>query len=316
MEIGIPKENVIKNFDRRVILLPNEVNELVKACHRVFVEKGLGNGIYVNDDEYKEAGAKIVLKRKTVFSKSIVVKLKPPIAQEFKLLNNNLLFSMLHAEQNPHYVTALKERKAKAIAMEMIRNRAGERLIQCSDIAGEQGMIMAFHIAEKIPSDCHVLVLGYGSISSGALKVAFSLGAKVKILRKQEYAYIKQFIKGKDIVVNGIQWPKEKRDKKEYLVTKDMFSLLNKGAVILDLAVDYPSPFEPCHPSACNKPIYTVDGVRCISIYGYPKLAPITSSQVYSKQVLPILLKIASGSLEKLPNFIRDAVVDPENCTS
>ena len=315
MEIGIPKENETKNFERRVILLPNEVNRLVEASHRVFVEKGLGDGIYVSDDEYRQAGAKVVLNRETIFNKSIVVKLKPPLVQEFKLLHNNLLFSMLHAEQNPHYIKALKERNAKAIAMEMIHNRAGERLIQCSYMCGEQGMIMAFYLAEKSPCDCHVLVLGYGSVASGALKVAFSLGAKVKILRKQEYAYIKQFVKGKDIVVNGIQWPKEKRNKKKYLITKDIFSLLNKGAVILDLAVDYPNPIEPCHPSAHNKPIYTVNGVRCISIYGYPKLVPISSSQTYSKQVLPILLKIASVSLEKLPKSIRDAIVDPENYT-
>ncbi|MDP8216020.1 MAG: hypothetical protein P9L98_01695 [Candidatus Kaelpia imicola] len=315
MDIGILKENGTKNFERRVILLPKEVNRLVEAGHRVFVEKGLGNGIYVSDDEYRQAGAKVVLDRKTIFNKSIVVKLKPPLVQEFKLLHNNLLFSMLHAEQNPHYIKALKERNAKAIAMEMIRNRAGERLIRCSDMSGEQGMIMAFHLAEKTPSDCHVLVLGYGSVASGALKVAFGLGAKVKILRKQEYAYIKQFVKGKDIVVNGIQWPKGKRDKKKYLITKEMFSLLNKGAVILDLAVDYPNPIEPCHPSAHNDPVYTVNGVRCISIYGYPKLAPISSSQVYSKQVLPILLKIASVSLKKLPKSIRDAIVDPENYT-
>ncbi len=315
MEIGILKENRTKNFERRAILLPGEVKSLVRAGHQVFIEKGLGNGIYVSDDEYRRAGAKVVLEHKAIFNKSIVVKLKPPLIREFKLLHNNLLFAMLHAEQNPHYIRALKERNAKAIAMEMIRNRAGERLIHCSDMSGEQGMIMAFHLAEKSPCDCHVLVLGYGSVASGALKVAFSLGAKVKILRKQEYPYIKQFVKGKDIVVNGIQWPKEKRDKKKYLITKDMLLLLNKGAVILDIAVDYPNPIEPCHPSSHNKPVYTVNGVRCISIYGYPKLAPISSSQRYSKQVLPILLKIASVPLEGLPKSIRDAIVDPENYT-
>ena len=315
MEIGILKENRTKNFERRAILLPGEVKRLVRAGHPVFVEKGLGNGIYVSDDEYRRAGAKVVLERKAIFNKSIVVKLKPPLIREFKLLHNNLLFAMLHAEQNPHYIRVLKERNAKAIAMEMIRNRAGERLIHCSDMSGEQGMIMAFHLAEKSPCDCHVLVLGYGSVASGALKAAFSLGAKVKILRKQEYPYIKQFVKGKDIVVNGIQWPKENRDKKKYLITKDMLSLLNKGAVILDIAVDYPNPIEPCHPSPHNKPVYTVNGVRCISIYGYPKLVPISSSQRYSKQVLPILLKIASVSLGKLPKSIRDAIVDPGNYT-
>ncbi|MCK5013591.1 MAG: hypothetical protein KAS66_07210 [Candidatus Omnitrophica bacterium] len=313
MHIGIPKENGTTNLERRAILLPKEVSKLVEAGHHVFVEKGLGKGIYVNDEEYKEAGAVLTVSKRDIFNRSIVVKLKPPLPQEFKLLNNNLLFSMFHAEQNPHYVRALHERKAKAIAMELIRNRAGERLVQCSRISGEQGMIMAFYLAEKSPSDCNCLVLGYGDISSGALKVAFSLGANVKILRKGEYKHIKKLLRNKDIVVNGIQWPKEKRKKREYLITRDMLSLLNKGAIIVDLSVDFPNPIECCRPSPHNKPVYTVDGVRCMSIYGYPRLVPISSSKRYSNQILPILLKIASTSLDKLPKSIKDAIIDPAN---
>ncbi len=313
MNIGIAKEIAAKTLENRAILLPREVNKLVEAGHKVFAEKDLGKGVYINDSEYKQAGAEIVSIRNNIFNKSIVVKLKPPLPQEFKLLKNNLLFSMLHAEQNPKYIKALRKNNIKAIAMELIRNSSGERLVQCTGMSGEQGMIYAFNFAEKSPSDCNILVLGYGAIASGALKVAFSLGAKVKILRKQEYPYIKQFIRGKDIVVNGIQWPKEKRERKEYLITKDMFSLLNKGAVVLDLSVDYPNPIEPCHPSSPNEPVYEVDGIKCISIYGYPRLAPISSSRQYSKQILPILLKIASTSLKELPKSIKGAIFNFNN---
>jgi alanine dehydrogenase len=311
MHIGIPKENGKTNLERRAILLPKEVSKLVEAGHHVFVEKGLGKGVYINDDEYKEAGAVLTASKRDIFNKSIVVKLKPPLPQEFKLLNNNLLFSMFHAQQNPHYVKALGERKAKAIAMELIRNRAGERLVQCTDISGEQGMIQAFHLAEKSPGECNVLVLGYGGVSSGALRVAFSLGANVKIVRKGEYKHIKTLLHHRDIVVNGIQWPEEKRKKKEYLITRDMLSLLNKGAIILDLSVDFPNPIECCRPSPQHKPVYTVDGVRCMSVYGYPRLVPVSSSKRYSSQILPILLKIASTSLDKLPKSIKDAIIDP-----
>jgi len=309
--IGIAKEIGGGALERRAILLPREVSKLAEAGHQVFVEKGLGKGIYINDSGYKQAGAEIVSERKDIFNKSIVVKLKPPLPQEFRLLKNNLLFSMFHAEQNPKYIKALRRNNIKAIAMEMIRNKGGERLIQCSGMSGEQGMIYAFYLAQKCPGDCDVLVLGYGAVATGALRVAFSLGARVKILRKQEYPYIKQFIKNKDIVVNGIQWPKEKRERKEYLITKDMFSLLNRGAVVLDLSVDYPNPIEPCRPSSLNEPVYEINGIKCISIYGYPGLVPVSSSQRYSRQVLPILLKIASTPLRELPGPIKNAVINP-----
>jgi len=309
MDIGIAKEIAAKGLERRPILLPEEVSKLVHAGHQVFVESGLGEGIYIRDQEYRRAGAEIVAERKHIFNKSIVVKLKTPLPQEFRLLKNNLLFCLLHAEQNPQYIEALKKKNVVAIAMELIRNQAGERLIQCTEITGEQGMLMAFHLAEKTPAECDVLVLGYGAIASGALKVALSLGAKVKILRKREYPHIKHFIRDKDIIVNGIAWPKEKREKKEYLITKEMLPLLQKGAIIQDLSADYPNPIETCHPTYLDNPVYTVSGVRHVSLYGYPGLVPISSARQYSKQVLPLLLEIASSSLENLSAEIQKAVL-------
>ena len=136
MNIAIAKEIVAHILERRAILLPKEVSQLVEAGHKVFAENGLGRGVYINDSEYRQAGAKIISDRKDIFNKSIVVKLKPPLPQEFRLLKNNLLFSMLHAEQNPQYIKALKKRNVKAVAMEMVRNRYGERLIQCSEMSG------------------------------------------------------------------------------------------------------------------------------------------------------------------------------------
>ncbi len=315
MEISIVREIVAHGRETRPILLPREVKRLTEEGHHVFAERGLGARIYIPDSEYQSHGARTIANRKELFRKRIVVKLKPPLPEEFRLLRNNLLFCMLHAEQNPQYVRMLAKARSKAIAMELIRNRAGERLITCCDIAGEQGMIMAFHLAKKSPADCRVLVLGYGSVASGALKVAFGLGARVKILRKSEYRHIRHFLRNRDIVVNALCWPKEKRDYKEYLITKDMLSLVNKGAIILDLSVDYPGPIESCHPTLIDRPTYEVCGITHISIFGYPGLASISSAARYSRQILPILLKIASVHLERLPLYLKKALIDPQYYT-
>ena len=312
MNIGIPKETAAKGKELRTILLPDEVKRTVNAGHRVLVEKGLGSGIYLSDEEYKKSGAVITKNKQKIFQQDIVVKLKPPLSGEFRMLEKNILFSMLHAEQNPQYIKILKERNCLAIAMELIKNSAGQRLIHCTDMAGEQGMLMAFHLAKKIPSECNVLVLGYGEIAGGALKIAFSLGSKVKILKKSEYKHIKHFIKNKDIVVNAICWPKEERAKKQYLITGDMLFLMNKAGIVLDLSVDYPNPIETCRPTLLDKPTYIINGITHLSIFGYPGLAPMSSAKRYSRQVLPILLKIASTPIVKLPSYIKQAVITPD----
>jgi len=116
MEIAIVKEIAAHGKETRAILLPREVKRLADEGHHVFAEKGLGMKIYIPDSEYESHGANLIANRKTLFRKDIVVKLKPPLPQEFKLLHNNLLFSMLHAEQNPQYVRMLASAKARAIA--------------------------------------------------------------------------------------------------------------------------------------------------------------------------------------------------------
>ena len=312
MEIAIVKEIAAHGKEPRAILLPREVKRLAEEGHRVFVEKDLGVKIHIDDSEYESHGANLLANRRTLFRKDIVVKLKPPLPEEFRLLRNNLLFCMLHAEQYPQYIRMLARVKARAIAMELIKNNAEERLISCCDMAGEQGMIMAYHLAKKSPLDCQVLVLGYGSVATGALKVAFNLGANVKILRKSEYRYIRRFLRNQDIVVNAICWPKEKRGDKEYLITRDMLSLMNEGGIILDLSVDYPSPIETCRPTLIDRPAYEVDGITHIGIFGYPGLAPVSSAMRYSHQILPILLKIASVPLEGLPLYLKRALIDPQ----
>ncbi|NQT95836.1 MAG: hypothetical protein HQ572_05240 [Candidatus Omnitrophica bacterium] len=313
MNIGITKEVSAGGREIRAILLPREVKRITESGYRVTAEKGLGMRMGIPDAEYREAGASITRDRHRVFGQDLVVKLKPPMPEEFRLMHNNLLFSMLHAEQNPNFVKLMDKKNVKAIAMELLKNRAGERLVQCTDMSGEQGMIMAFHIAKKSPSDCNVLMLGYGAVSSGALKVAHALGANVRILRKGEYRHIKHFLRNVDILVNGIAWPKEKRDAREYVVTREMLRFMNKHGIVLDLSVDYPNPVQSCHPTYINKPAYIVNGITHICIFGYPGLAPISSSNRYSKQVMPLVLKIASvKKLSRLPNYIKKAIIDPE----
>jgi alanine dehydrogenase len=313
MHIGIAKEISANGKETRAILLPREVKRIAEEGHRVLAEKGLGMRMGIIDNEYRDAGAVVIRDRNRIFTQDIVVKLKPPLPEEFKMMKDNILFSMLHAEQNPKYVEMMDKVNVKAVAMELIVSRANERLVQCTDMSGEQGMLMAFHIARKSPQDCRVLVMGYGAVSSGALRVAHALGADVKILRKSEFMHIKHFIRHVDILVNGLSWPKEKRDNREYIVTRGMLKLMNPFGIVLDLSVDYPNPVETCHPTLISKPAYVIEGITHISIFGYPGLAPISSSAMYSRQILPILLKIASvKKISRLPNYIKKAIIDPE----
>jgi alanine dehydrogenase len=140
----------------------------------------------------------------------------------------------------------------------------------------------------------------------------------VKILRREEYRHTKHFLEGKDILINAIAWPASERKDQQYVVRRDMLKLMNRGAIILDLSVDFPSPIETCKPTTLSNPWYLEEGVIHISIYGYPGLVPVSCTERYSKQVLPIVLTVADSGLKglsgkgELGKYISKAIVDPK----
>jgi len=286
MIIGILKE--INRNEKRVVLKPLHVKKLVEKGHTVYVETKAGIGVNYSDEDYKKVGAQIK-STDDVYNKSdMILKLRSPTDSEFKKIKNKILFSMLHSGQNPKRLKFIKDNNITAIEMESVKTGFNERYVDATDITGEIGVLYATKFLQKVPEETNVLILGYGRVGSGAIKMCHKLGMNVKILRKIEYEHIDHFLKGKDILINAITWPKEERDKKNYVVTRDMLKNLNRGGIILDLSVDYPNPIETCRPTTLSQPWFKLDGIIHMSIYGYPGLVPVSSVNRYSKQILPI----------------------------
>lgn len=311
MDIGMIRERGARGCDRRVILMPAEVHQLTDAGIGAYVESGAGSGLQISDEQYRSAGAVIVDTPAEAIGRDMIVKLKALSAQEAALMKpGGIALAMIHAEQSPQNALAVAQAGGVAVAMEAICNEYGERLVDCTDMTGEQAMIFAFHLFEKVPWDCKVLIMGYGRVSTGAITIASKLGATVKILRKSQYPYIEHFLEGTDILVNGITWPREKRESHEYVVTRPMLRHMNRPGMIVDLSVDYPNPVETSRPTDMREPTYEVDGIVHMGIYGYPALVPYSSSERYSRQLLPIILEIASKGLDGVQPAIRNAIVD------
>src|ERR1700675_2109158 len=77
MRIGVPKE--IKVLENRVGLTPGSVREAVHHGHQVIVEHNAGQGIGMDDEAYRRAGAAVVGSAAEVFaSADMIVKVKDP----------------------------------------------------------------------------------------------------------------------------------------------------------------------------------------------------------------------------------------------
>ena len=77
MRIGVPRE--IKVHEYRVGMVPAGVRELTGAGHEVLIETGAGNGIGVDDAQFRAAGAAIAASAAEVFQRAeMIIKVKEP----------------------------------------------------------------------------------------------------------------------------------------------------------------------------------------------------------------------------------------------
>src|SRR5260370_23675293 len=196
MKIGVPKE--IKEQELRVALLPSVVYLLTRRGHEVFVERGAGAGSGFPDEEYVQAGAKILDDHAAVYKQGdLIIKVKEPLPSEYALLREGqILFTYLHLAANKELTEALMRSGVTAVAYETVEiNRRLPLLEPMSEIAGRMsiivgGFFLAKHRGGKgvllggVPGVLpgNVIVIGGGTSGINATRMPTGLGADVTIL--------------------------------------------------------------------------------------------------------------------------------------
>ena len=83
------------------------------------------------------------------------------------------------------------------------------------------------------------------------------------------------------------------------LITRDMLSLMKKGSVIVDVAIDQGGCVETAKPTTHDDPIYEVDGVVHYCVANMPGAVSYTSTKALTNVTLPYALEIADKGYEK-----------------
>src|SRR5580693_6564890 len=122
MIVGVPKES--KRDEYRVAMLPVGVEELVRAGHRVLVERGAGIGSGLADSLYEEQGAKLVDSPQEVFGEAdMILKVKEPLAAELPLIRRGqTVFTYFHFAADRHLTETFLATGATAVAYETLRD--------------------------------------------------------------------------------------------------------------------------------------------------------------------------------------------------
>ncbi|TYP95040.1 alanine dehydrogenase [Fodinibius salinus] len=326
MVIGVPKE--IKSHENRVALLPGGVMKMKRNGHDVLIEKGAGINSGFPDEKYEEAGASIVDDVDNLWEQSeMIMKVKEPIEVEYdRMQEGQIIFTYFHFAASQTLTEAVVDSGCIAIAYETVEKADGSLplLVPMSEVAGRMASQEGAKYLEKsqggrgillggIPGvkPANVMVIGGGIVGVNAAKIAAGMGANTTIMdidmQRLRYlddvmsdnvdtmfssqANIKSLLPNTDMIIGAVLKPGAKAP---HLVTREMLGDMQKGAVLVDVAIDQGGCFETSKPTTHEDPIYEVDDIVHYCVTNMPGAVPYTSTLGLTNVTLSYAVNIAN----------------------
>ncbi|MGB5748529.1 MAG: alanine dehydrogenase [Desulfobacterales bacterium] len=339
MIVGILKE--IKPEENRISMTPAGVEVMIQNGHTLLVEKEGGKGSGFEDDDYKKAGADIVATPQEIFERAeMVMHVKEPLPAEYGLIREDqIVFTYLHLAAAEELTHALIKSKSINIAYETIQKPDGSLplLTPMSEVAGRMATQQGAKYLEMAQGGHGVLlggvpgvdpgtvvIIGGGVVGVNAAKMACGLGAKVYILDmsldRLRYlsdvmpanciplmaspATTRKLVKEADVVIGAVLVAGAKAPK---LVTREMLKTMQKGSVLVDVAIDQGGCFETSRATTHSDPIFEVEGIVHYCVANMPGAVAKTSTIALTNATLPYAVQIANkgwrGAMRENPEI-------------
>jgi alanine dehydrogenase len=325
MKIGTVRE--IKNHEYRVGMTPKSAKAYVKHGHEVFIEAGTGEGSGYTDEEYINSGCTIMKRAEDIFTIcDMIIKVKEPLVEEYGLIRaNQILYTYLHLAPDRPLTEALLRQRCIGVAFETIRDRRGSLpcLKPMSQIAGRLAVLEGAKYLEKpfggkgillsgVPGvlPAEVVILGAGVVGANALKIAVGMGSHVTILdvdlERLEYLEdiygnrintlysspenIDSIMPAADLVIGAVLIPGSAAPK---IILEKHLKTMQKGAVIVDVAIDQGGCSEASHVTYHDDPVFIKDEIVNYCVGNMPGAVANTSTNALINANLHYGLSIA-----------------------
>tara|TARA_Y100001954_G_C15818495_1_gene608741 strand:+ start:3025 stop:4221 length:1197 start_codon:yes stop_codon:yes gene_type:complete len=322
--IGIPKEILLE--EKRIGLSPDAASLLINNGHQVIMERGAGNSCSFTDQEYSEAGVKIVENPEEIFSSDIILKVSPPTLGEINMMKNGkTLISALQLKiQKKEFFKKLMNKKATAIAYDYIQDEDGIFPVvrSMSEIAGNSSILIAAECLNSFNggrgillgsiagvSATNVVVLGAGTVGEFATRSALALGASVKVFDNSLHKLrriqdrlgviidnsmlhpkvLEKAIRRADVVIGAVR-VKDRRT--PCIISEEMIKLMKPQSVIVDVSIDRGGCFETSEITSHSNPTFIKHDVIHYCVPNIPSRMARTASFSLSNIFSTLLMKI------------------------
>lgn len=327
--------------EKRVIMLPENVNKLVRKGYRVLVETGAGKTVGYTDNDYITAGAVIANEKQAWEGGDLILKYKPPIPEEYQYIKEGQTIAALcHAEGNYKLIKEFMKKKCNVYTFEFFETEDANfpLSIPGGEIAGKVAMLYAMYYSQthlggsgRLPvkvvgaTKPTIGVIGYGNVGSSVIRMALDLGNNVIIfghnipkMKKMAIGYggnikcclcseesLFAELKNIDILFGAILISTYNTDP---VVTKEMIDGMKNGSVIVDVTCGYGPGYMPFleNNTSLDDPILKKDGKTFIKIDNLPAAFHMTTTEAYTSNIEPYILQLCDRVFENKTDHISE----------
>lgn len=335
--IGLPAESAAQ--EKRVVLTPDAIALLVNNGQEVLVEANAGKESKFTDQEYSDAGAKVVYSAKEAFDAEVVIKVEPPTEEEINLMRPGacLISAIQLGKQNADFIHALNKKRITAVSYEHLEDKVGGMPVvrAMSEIAGSTVMLIAAEYLSSVNNGkglimggvtgvppTEVVIIGAGTVAEYAARTALGLGASIKVFDNHIYKLrrIKQLLgqqvftstidnytlskalKEADVVIGALR---AEKGRNKIVVSEEMVAAMMAGSVIIDVGIDQGGCIETSEMTSHNEPTFVKHGIIHYCVPNIASRVSRTASFALSNIFTPILLQMADlgGAEEMVFNY-------------
>jgi alanine dehydrogenase len=331
--IGLPKE--ISLQENRLTLTPDAVALLVNNGHEIWIEAKAGVNSKFTDQQYSDAGAKIVYSPTEVYKADIILKIEPPTLEEVELMHpgQTLISAIQMGSLSQDYINALLKKKITALAFEFIEDKVGGMPIirAMSEIAGSTVMLIAAEYLSTANNGkgvilggitgvppTKVVIIGAGTVAEFAARAGLGLGAEVQIfdnhlyklrrvrhiLGQQVYTStidtitLSETLKSTDVLIGALR---AEKGRARHVVTEEMVSKMKPDSLIIDLSIDQGGCVETSEITTLKKPAFRKHDVIHYCVPNVASRVAHTATSALSNIFTPTILRAAEeGGVEEM----------------
>lgn len=331
MNIGIPKER--RPFEFRVGMTPNGVQMLTEQKHVCYVEHDAGSASGFSDQEYENAGARIVYTPHEVFGRAdLLLKVARPTLEEITWLRpGTTVAGLLHLNSaRQDKIDALLKFHITSIALEQVTLPDGSspirkplaqiggimvpqiaaRLLQTD--AGGKGILLGGMVG--VPP-AEIVIIGAGVTGTAATRGFLGMGAHVTVLDVSMSALqaiydrfptiltlinnpvnLSRVLTYADVVVGAVLIPHQRAP---IVITRDMLKTMKPRSILIDMSIDEGGCAETSRPTTHDRPTYIEEGVVHYCVPNVPSVIARTASHAYVNAAFPYINELANKGVER-----------------